>query len=505
MSDLARLAAAAAVLVPAISDGRRREVRPVSGAAAAFATDLVRVYVPQPPPPHERVGPLEHLTAGIALQSSPTKEALAALPVDDLDAATRRALRVVEGESAMGWVARNWPGLADDLVVLSGRQPADEAGAAELLERAMARASAERDLEVPPIFGLLPGTRPLSTTTPWTTRLRARSRLPWSRRSVRARMNDAVPVGGRGGEQAPRTGPPETKEPPDDEPSREDQRFGLMYPEWDTNRGRYRQDWVAVLERRTAGSGGVLAPPPAEVLRWFRQAPTRTWHDGLEDGTDLDVAAFIEQHCRQVTGELTDGRVYASLGPGPRDVATAILLDASASLQVGGGRAFDLELACADALVAAMSTTGERFAVFAFTGETRHRVEVQVLRDFDDPPGAIPRGPALRPTGYTRLGAPLRHLTRLLLAVPAERRVLLSIGDGLASDEEYEGRYADADVARAVAEAVEAGVLVHHIGVGRVGRDPLPRTFGPGRYHRITSLADLPAVLGRVHEGLIDQ
>ena len=231
-------------------------------------------------------------------------------------------------------------------------------------------------------------------------------------------MRDSVPVGGSGGEESPRAGAPDTKDPPAEEPSRDDRRFGVMYPEWDAFAGRYRTEWVAVLERRTPPTAGALARPEPEILRWFRQAPTRMWHDGLEDGTDLDVAAFIDRYCRRASGEPTDDRVYAALGPGRRDVATAVLLDASSSLQVGGGRAFDLELACADALVAAMGTTGERFAVFAFTGETRHRVEVAVLRDFDDPLGPIPRGPSLRPTGYTRLGAPLRHVTRRLLDTP---------------------------------------------------------------------------------------
>jgi nitric oxide reductase NorD protein len=508
MSDPARLAAAGAVLAPALSGGRRREVRPVSGTTAAFATDLARVYVPHPPPAHPEVPPLAHVTAGIALQASPTKEAVAALPLAELDTATRRALQIVEGDAALTWVGRHWPGLTHDLLVLSGRPASgvdpDVAGAA-LLDRAVALARSGRVPEVPPIFGLLPGSRPLSTTVPWTTRLRARSRLPWSRREVKARMRDSVPVGGSGGEESPRAGAPDTKEPPAEEPSRDDRRFGVMYPEWDAYAGRYRTEWVAVLERRMSPTAGALARPDPEILRWFRQAPSRTWHDGLEDGTDLDVAAFIDRYCRQATGEPTDDRVYAALGPGRRDVATAVLLDASSSLQVGGGRAFDLELACADALVAAMGATGERFAVFAFTGETRHRVEVAVLRDFDDPLGPIPRGPSLRPTGYTRLGAPLRHATRRLLDTPAERRVLLSIGDGLPSDEGYEGRYAEADVARAVAEATEAGVVVQHVGVGRVGRDPLPRCFGAARSVRITSVGDLPAVLGRVHEELIDE
>ena len=59
--------------------------------------------------------------------------------------------------------------------------------------------------------------------------------------------------------------------------------------------------------------------------------------------------------------------------------------------------------------------------------------------------------------GYTRMGAPMRHLTSRLLAQPSERRLLIVIGDGLMSDEGYEGRYAWADVAHAVDEANKAG------------------------------------------------
>ena len=81
--------------------------------------------------------------------------------------------------------------------------------------------------------------------------------------------------------------------------------------------------------------------------------------------------------------------------------------------------------------------------------------------------------------GYTRLGAPLRHLTSRLLAQPSERRLLIVIGDGLMSDEGYEGRYAWADVAHAVEEANDAGVSVYYVGVGPTRVDPLPEVFGP--------------------------
>jgi nitric oxide reductase activation protein len=140
--------------------------------------------------------------------------------------------------------------------------------------------------------------------------------------------------------------------------------------------------------------------------------------------------------------------------------------------------------------------------VFAFTGHGRHRVEVNVLKDFREPHAALPGHTGLTPAGYTRLGAPIRHVTRRLLEVPAERRILLSLGDGLPSDEGYEAEYAWADVRRAVEEAEEAGVMVYHIGIGRVRVDPLKECFGLHRSQRVASVRDLPRVLAQVHERL---
>src|ERR1700731_3626190 len=115
----------------------------------------------------------------------------------------------------------------------------------------------------------------------------------------------------------------------------------------------------------------------------------------------------------------------------------------------------------------------------------------------------LPSGLGLATGGYTRLGAPLRHLTSRLLAQPSERRLLIVIGDGLLSDEGYEGRYAWADAAHAVEEANDAGVSVYYVGVGPTRLDPLPEIFGPRRSQRIRRVEELPRVLAHVHRELV--
>jgi nitric oxide reductase activation protein len=94
-------------------------------------------------------------------------------------------------------------------------------------------------------------------------------------------------------------------------------------------------------------------------------------------------------------------------------------------------------------------------------------------------------------------------MTSRLLEQATERRLLIVIGDGLISDDGYEGKYAWADTAHAVDEADDAGVAVHYIGVGQARVDPLPDVFGSRRSTRIRRVEELPRVLARVHRELV--
>jgi nitric oxide reductase NorD protein len=489
-------------LAPALSQGRRLTARLVTGKQRAYFTsrNCEVVYVPYP-----IIGTgqsLRNVTCGLALQASPSKEALTALPLHDLNGSELAALSIVEGEVAMAWAIAHWPGLAGDLQLLLPTltpRSLDEVDGKELVAAALRLNKTQKDIQVPDILGRLPIDERAKQSL--LNRLRAGSRMPYSiRKTQPVRVLFAIPVGGSGGAKSKNIQPPPSDQ---DEPEiRVERKVGIPYNEWDIHRQCYRTDYVSVVESRVANDTGPVAPPSPEILRYFRLSPTKTWHKRLEDGTDLDIDAFVDQHCAQAAGEDTNGSVYMQLDKGERDVATAILLDGSSSLGTDGGAHLMLELACADALACALAHAHERHAVFVFTGNTRHHVDIKVLKDFDEPKAMLPGRTGITTAGYTRLGAPIRHLTRRLLAVPAERHILLSIGDGLPSDQGYEGHYAFGDVAKAVEEADNAGVLVYHIGVGRVLMDPLNETFGDKRSQRVTSIRDLPKILIQVHAGL---
>jgi nitric oxide reductase NorD protein len=402
-------------------------------------------------------------------------------------------------------VGRQWPALGKDLVgLLAGVEIGDpDADGPTLLERAVRRARSKVPLpEPPPLLGVLPRTEPVIAPKLLRPEGHASRRMPWSMRQTQTKKKKTrIAVGGRGGDNATNgsIGAIEL----DDDITWQSRRVGLPYDEWNFHAGEYRKGFVTVLEFPAPTLSSPSPQPPPDIASWFRWSPDRMWLRGREDGTEVDLEAYVDEYCRAFAGEAVENRIYADIGEAPRDVATAVLLDASGSLDAHGGRSLALELACADALAGAMSETGEPHAIFSFTGDTRHRVEVRVLRDFADNHPLSHVG--LRPGGYTRLGAPLRHVTRRLLEVPAQRRILLALGDGMPCDEGYEGPYAEADVAKAVEEAIDHGITIFYLGVGSVRRDPLPTMFGPGRFQRLRRLSDLPEALAVTHEGLRQQ
>ena len=491
-----------AVTAVALSEQRREGVRLVTGAHRAFGLNaaLTHVHVPYPV---RQDWSRRTLTCGVALQCAPSKDRLTEYRLNELSARELRALALVEAAVAVGWISSRWPGLLAELrSALPGIGVADaDTDAPEMLNRAIELARTTEQFDVPALLGRLP----VAYTAPQgiTDKLRRSfGRMPWTTTQKRLPRPYSVPVGGDGGVRNPNLPPPNRPQDNDFDIT-PDHRPGIPYPEWNMWTQSFLPDHVAVLEKTETHRVRHAVPVAAELRKWFQEHTHRAMTGRLEDGCDIDVDQYVRHYIDLATGEADEPRIFRDLLPSSRDVTTALLLDGSSSLGVHGGRIFALELSCADALSRAMTLARERHGVFVFTGNTRHRVEVRCLKDFEDRRFVPPSKLGLAAGGYTRLGAPIRHLTSRLLGQPSERRLLIVIGDGLISDEGYEGRYAWADAAHAVEEANDAGVSVYYVGVGPTRVDPLPEVFGPRRSQRIKRVEELPRVLAHVHRELV--
>ena len=268
------------------------------------------------------------------------------------------------------------------------------------------------------------------------------------------------------------------------------------YPEWDERRQAYREDWCTVHEPR-------LARPDAAVkgqehaLRSAGHVRRRlaTIHLDLRrrrrqpQGEDLDLDAVIDHRVALAAGVDSPGHVYREVVRRRRDLGVVVLIDGSGSTGTHareGPSVTARQLEAAAALVDAFDALGDRVATLLFRSHGRRRVEVTTLKGFDARFDTTARGrvAAVRPEGFTRLGAAIRHAARFVRERSGSRRwLLIVLSDGFPFDNGYEGAHAQADVRRALAEARHDGVgaLCLSIG-GTTGDADLEAAFGTTTY-----------------------
>jgi hypothetical protein len=288
-----------------------------------------------------------------------------------------------------------------------------------------------------------------------------------------------------------------------------------LYPEWDAMRGTYKPDWCAVNEVVPSADEGIplergarhdglrreLAPLGLALQRRRRQ----------QDGFDLDIDAVIESVITTRSGHTASPNVYIDNRRQRRDLTALVLLDASGSateLNTQGTALYERQRDAAAGLIDTLAILGDRVAGYAFRSQGRDVAMIRI-KGFDETFGepAMARLGGIRPDGFTRMGAAIRHATSLLLADNATTyRALFVLSDGFPYDGGYEGRYAEADVNKALTEARESGVAGIGVNLG-TGTDPaiLSRVFGASLHASAPDIDHLAPVLRRLVVDALDQ
>lgn len=234
----------------------------------------------------------------------------------------------------------------------------------------------------------------------------------------------------------------------------------VLYPEWDEDTHTYRPQWCRVREA-VPPSGSRRLPAPAADARLRRSVAQvglsrrRLYGQTVGDDIDLDRAITAQVDLR--SGSSTHDNVYIDQAERRVDLGVVVLVDASASTkQVGAqGIVFDRQIEAALALVGALDATGARTAVMTFRSQGRKAVHMGAVKSFGERFGysTLARVASVQPSGFTRLGAAVRHATKALVEeAGTSHKLLIVLSDGLAFDYGYEGDYADSDTLRALAE-----------------------------------------------------
>ncbi len=100
-----------AVIASALSDGRCKGVRLVSGDRRELGMNTRRSEVHIPYPALTLDWTPRTWTCGVAMSCAPSKGRLAPFALRALSPRETTALSIVEGGVALGWVGSRWPGL----------------------------------------------------------------------------------------------------------------------------------------------------------------------------------------------------------------------------------------------------------------------------------------------------------------------------------------------------------------------------------------------------------
>lgn len=287
-------------------------------------------------------------------------------------------------------------------------------------------------------------------------------------------------------------------------------RGGISYPEWDYRKASYRQPGAVVREPEAPLGDGAWAS--AALMRhsrltrrvrgrFERLRPRHVRFGRQPDGSELDIDAFVTAVADRQAGTPVDGRLYVSRRRARRELSVALLVDVSASTDgwvSAGQRVVDVEKEALLVVCEALDALGDRYGIYAFSGEGAEDVCVLPLKPFDERASATVRRriAALDSDRYTRIGAAVRHLTASLCRERTQRRWLLILSDGKPNDVDvYEGRYGVEDTRQAIAEARRQGVAVFCLTVDREAPRYAARVFGRAGFAVLRRPEQLPAVL----------
>ncbi|MDE3175367.1 MAG: VWA domain-containing protein [Pseudomonadota bacterium] len=268
----------------------------------------------------------------------------------------------------------------------------------------------------------------------------------------------------------------------------------FAYPEWDWRARRLEPAQARVLENIVVPSAQGLQLDAAarrriEAVRRRFEAlrPKRLWMSRQSDGAELDLDEVVRALADRRAGGFSGDRLHREARSAERDLAVAVLFDASRSTEsaVGGRSVIDIGREALVALARGLDACGDQVALYAFSSLRRDRVFLDLCKGFDEPFGARvdARIAALKPGFYTRLGAAVRHVSFRLGERPNARKLMLIITDGKPNDlDHYEGRYGLEDTRHAVQEARRIGQAVFAIAIDSQSRAHLPHLFGRSGY-----------------------
>jgi nitric oxide reductase NorD protein len=294
----------------------------------------------------------------------------------------------------------------------------------------------------------------------------------------------------------------------------------FRYPEYDCVRNAYEKNHCSLFESALPSAESdfyeqvIRAYPLVHKRikkRFLQMKPeelemSRRWLSGDE----INLSDALDYTISLARGESLDEKIYFRKIMNTRDVDVSILFDASSSTDtmVGKSRVIDIEKAALSLLASALDLIGDEFGIFAFHSAGRHRVFVDVIKDFNEPWGRTAQGriASVKPQASNRDGCAIRHMTAKLQGREAKTRLLILLSDGIPADAGYgsasaadTSRYAIEDTRRAILEARRLGIIPYCLTIDRFAKKYVPYLYGEHHHAVLSDVGKLPEKLSQLY------
>lgn len=289
--------------------------------------------------------------------------------------------------------------------------------------------------------------------------------------------------------------------------------FHLTYDEWDFEKRKYKDHFCKVYPKiqlkidskyyqNTILKNNSTLLNLRKILTNLnnKMQQQKRQNQGEEFDIDAITDLYVDIHSKKTPSD----KIYLSNRKKEKDLSILLLLDISLSSDsyAAGNRVIDVEKQVSILFGEILNEFNIDFSIDSFYSKTRNFSTYLTVKDFDEN-WAIAKNKvgAIEPSGYTRIGAALRHAGARLDTRKTKNKWIILISDGKPNDyDKYEGKYGINDVKQALRELNQRDISSYALAIEAQAKYYLPQMFGQNHYQILTTPTELLQSMVKLYE-----
>lgn len=280
--------------------------------------------------------------------------------------------------------------------------------------------------------------------------------------------------------------------------------YHITYDEWDYSKRAYKPDFCKVYPKTQLKSNVPYYKRTIlknnSTLIGLRKMLTSVnnkyqFQRRQTQGEEFDIDAITDLFVDVHSGHTPSEKIYLSKRKKEKDLSILLLLDISLSSDgyAAGNRVIDVEKEVSILFGELLNEFNIDFSIECFYSKTRNHSTFITVKDFDEEWNKAKfKVGAVEPSGYTRIGAALRHSGAVLDKRETKNKWVILISDGKPNDyDKYEGKYGVNDVKQALRELNERQINSYALAIEAQAKYYLPQMFGQNHYQILTTPVEL--------------